>query len=358
MIREAAATDPDRPPAGGARRTWLRSAAALAGSAVLLGVMVWKSDPARLFAVLQGTRPAVVALALSSAGGALALLALRWHWMLELRGVSDRYRDSARTTLIGYGLTMVLPGAIIADVAKSYSHARRLGRPLPEVLLACGLDRFSGMIGLAGYGVLILLVAVPQSGARLQWEPVSWSAALSLKILAVAAFLGLLAWMLARHPQIRGAMERGRRLVRDGWESLRDRPRLLLAAALLSILGNLLVASTLALGLRSVAPDPLPWSRLLWTLPVIGLAAAFPFTVAGAGAREGAAVALWAACGIPAPVAVAACLVTLAVNMTWAAVGGVLLAGLPAVLGGPRRVISRADAPAPVDRGPGSSGRR
>lgn len=357
MIPTAGATDGPGRSAGPGRRTWLRAGAALAGSAILLGVIVWKSDPARLARVLRTTRPVDVALALASAGASLALLALRWHWMLQLRNVADRYRDSLRTTLIGYGLTMVLPGAVVGDVAKSYRHSRRHGRPLSELLLASGLDRFIGVAGVAGYALLILGVAVPRSGGSLRWAPDAWSLAIPWKAATLALPVAVVLWVVSRRPQVRSAIRSGRRLVHDGWQSLRDRPRLLAVGVLLSVLGNVLVAATLAFGLSSVAPEPLPWSRLLWTLPVIGLAAAFPLTVAGAGAREGAAVALWAACGIPAPVAVAACLVTLAVNGTWAALGGLMLAGVPETFGRSRRVTSRGDAPGPTGRGPGSSGR-
>jgi uncharacterized membrane protein YbhN (UPF0104 family) len=304
-----------------------RVALTLGFSAVLLGVIAWKVEPLKLVAVLRGTHPALVLLAALSAGAGLTMVAIRWHLMLGFRRIADRLSDSVRTALIGYGLTMVLPGAVFADVAKSYYHSRRHQRPVDELLLVCGLDRFAGMIGLGGYGLVIAVVCVPvavpdASGIRWKGLPgVGWILGLGLIVAA--------AGLAARHPRVRRSLDRGRALVRDGWNGLRTRPGLLLISALLSVVGNLFVAGTLAFGLASVAPEALPWGKILWTLPVIGLAAAFPFTVAGAGAREGAAIALWSACGIPAPVAVAACLVTLTANLFWAALGGLLLAISP-----------------------------
>ena len=325
-------------PAGVTSPGWHRTVMAVVASAGLLAFIAWKVEPVRLWEVLRQTRPAFVVLAFLSAGGGLLMVACRWHWMLLLRGVADRWWDSVRTALIGYGLSMVLPGAVFADVAKSFQHARRHGRPFEELLLVCGLDRFAGMLGLGVYGLLIAGVTLPLASPWIRWEAPRGAGRSLVGGILAATVVGILIAVSARRPRVRAAMERGRQLVRDGWGALRDRPVLLVAAAGLSVLGNLLVAATLALGLASVAPEPLPWGRVLWTLPVIGLAAAFPFTVAGAGAREGAAIALWSACGIAAPVAVAACLVTLSANLVWAAIGGLLLSTATA---------ARRHAPAP-----------
>lgn len=298
---------------------------ALLGSVGLLAAIVWRVEPARLVSILGHARPSFVFCSLMSAGGALGMLMIRWHLMACLRDVGDRMTDSARTTLIGFGLTFVLPGAVFADVAKSYHHARRLHRPFPDLLVVCALDRFAGMLGLAGYGALVLWAAwkwmVPRAGS----DQIHWRLPSPALVAGVVFVVGAAAVLILRRPAIRSAAERGRIRMRDGWNALRDRPRLLGLAALLSIAGNLMVAGTLAFGLASVAPDAVPWGRVLWTLPVIGLAAAFPFTIGGAGAREGAAIALWSSVGIAAPVAVAACLVTLAANLFWAGMGGLLI---------------------------------
>lgn len=316
--------------AGGQSPGRIRVVLTLCFSVALLAAIAWKVEPMRLFAVLRGTHPGLVLLAVLSAGAGLSMVGLRWHLMLRLRRIADRVVDSVRTTLVGYGLTMVLPGAVFADVAKSFYHSRRHHRPMDEVLLVCGLDRFSGMLGLGCYGVIILAICVPVAAPgvdSIQWKRLPGAGWLIGLLLILAALV-----LLVRQPRVRRALERGQILVRDGWNGLRRRPGLLLLSASLSIVGNLFVAGTLALGLASVAQEPLPWEKVLWTLPVIGLAAAFPFTVAGAGAREGAAIALWSACGISAPVAVAACLVTLTATLVWAMIGGLLLAISPAII--------------------------
>lgn len=325
-----------RTDARGARRTLriphrpvLRTLAGIAGSAVLLGFLIHKVDPARLAEVLRQARPGFLALAVASSGGALALVAVRWHLMLWLRGMSGPFRHSGRTTLVGYVLTLVLPGAMFGDFGKSVDHARRHRRPLAELLLVCGLDRFAGLVGLAVYVLMVGVVAVPAASLgdlTSRWE---WTLKFRWWWIPAAVAAAGAGWVALRSVRGRAGIIRAGHLARNGWDSLRERPHLLIFATGLSVLANLCVAGTLAFGLAGVAAPGLPWMRILWTLPLIGLAAAFPFTVAGAGAREGAAIVLWSACGVPALVAVAACLITLAANLSWAAVGAVLLFQAP-----------------------------
>ncbi|HRI16376.1 MAG TPA: lysylphosphatidylglycerol synthase domain-containing protein, partial [Verrucomicrobiota bacterium] len=115
-----------------------------------------------------------------------------------------------------------------------------------------------------------------------------------------------------------------RRRIIGAWKALQARPGLLVSAIAVSFAANLLIGGTLACGLAAIHPTSVPWASLLWTLPVIGLAASMPFSVAGAGARESAAIALWSAYGISAPHAVAACLLTLTATLIGALPGGLL----------------------------------
>jgi cellulose synthase/poly-beta-1,6-N-acetylglucosamine synthase-like glycosyltransferase len=64
---------------------------------------------------------------------------------------------------------------------------------------------------------------------------------------------------------------------------------------------------------------------MLWTLPVISVASALPFNVAGVGLREGAVMALFGLYGVSPADAVAASLLTLVARLFWAALGGMLL---------------------------------
>ena len=64
---------------------------------------------------------------------------------------------------------------------------------------------------------------------------------------------------------------------------------------------------------------------MLWTFPFIALLGTLPVTVAGLGAREGAALLFLSVYGVSNAAAVAASLLTLAASLFWALVGGLLL---------------------------------
>ena len=91
------------------------------------------------------------------------------------------------------------------------------------------------------------------------------------------------------------------------------------------LLVQVALAGVLALSLRAVSHGPLRWEQMLWTFPVIVVVSALPISTAGLGTREAAAVTLLGLYEVSAPEAAGAALLTLAVNLFWAAVGGLLL---------------------------------
>ena len=93
----------------------------------------------------------------------------------------------------------------------------------------------------------------------------------------------------------------------------------------MGLLIQMMVSVILGCCLQAVAATPVPWVKLLWTFPVIGLMASVPITISGAGAREGAAILLWTGFGITSATAFSASLLTLSVNLLWAGAGALLL---------------------------------
>src|ERR1051325_10639529 len=87
---------------------------------------------------------------------------------------------------------------------------------------------------------------------------------------------------------------------------------------------QLVLNVALAFNLNAVSHTPQPWSKLFWVFPVITLITTLPITVAGAGVREGASIMMLGLYGIPAEDAVAAALLSLATNLFWGAVGGLV----------------------------------
>jgi len=292
-------------------------------SAGLLGAILWRIQPARLAEVVSHLQPLPLAGALGCVLTAGALMALRWGWMLQTQGVRDGFVAAWRGTLVGNALSAALLGALLGDVAKSGWYARRQGHPYGRVLLACGIDRACGGIGLMLYGGLSLTVAfVWGDGLSLgAAQGVPWKS-ISAATLVVLVTAGVLFRSTRRRLEAR--LQTGMAQWRETRRALGDRPGILVGAVLISVLANLMVGGTLACALAAAAPGPLPWTGLLWTFPVIGLAASMPFTLAGAGTRESAAIAIWAAFHISPPVAVTASLVTLTATLAGALPGGLL----------------------------------
>ncbi|MBN9689943.1 MAG: flippase-like domain-containing protein [Verrucomicrobia bacterium] len=293
-------------------------------SLTLLGIILWRIHPERLIQVFSQLRTGPLLGAVACVFGAALLLAVRWRWMLELQGVHDGFLAAWRGVLVGNALSAALLGAVLGDVGKSAWYARRHDHAFSSVLLACGLDRFCGGLGLVLY-TLVTVLAATTSGARIvgPWElktRLLWTL-LGVAVVTLIGSIWLFQRVRQRWPEQQAEFHRR---IGAAWQTLRRRPGRLAGAVAVSFVANLLIGSTLACGLAAASPDPLPWRSLLWTFPTIGLAASLPFTFAGAGAREGAALAIWAWFGIPAPVAVAATLVTLLATLTGAIPGCLL----------------------------------
>lgn len=305
-----------------------RRIAALACSTVLLALILWRIHPERLGEVLGNLRPLHAVAAIACVVGAAALLAVRWRWMLQLQGVDDGYPAAWAGVLVGNALSAALLGALLADIAKSGWYSRRHGHAYSAILVACGLDRVCGGFGLVLYGLATTAMAIV-GGMRWpgswNWNLPSngWALALASTLVVVLAVAG---WAVRRKPQflvgLHGAWDR----IVQAWSLLRQRPQRLAAAIAISFVANLLIGATLGFALASVGKPTGPWLSVLWTFPLIGLVASLPLTFAGAGAREGAAIAIWSGFGIAPPVAVAACLVTLGATLLGAVPGTLLIA--------------------------------
>jgi uncharacterized membrane protein YbhN (UPF0104 family) len=302
------------------RQRWV----AMGASATILGLIFWRIHPERIGSALAGMRWSPAMGALLCVIGAGGLLAIRWRWMLKVQGVNDGLWAAWRGVWVGNAFNAAMLGAVLSDVAKSAWYVRRYGHSFPAVLLGCGLDRMCGGLGVILYGIATVLVAFKarphlwgQIEFHLSGAPVFVGVAIAVAVVALVKRFG-------RDSSFSPRLIEFRRRIHEAWTELRTRPSILVSAIVLSFVANLFVGGTLACGLAAVGPRSIDWPSILWTLPVIGLAASVPFSIAGAGAREGAAIALWSAYGISAPQAVAACLLTLTATLLGALPGALL----------------------------------
>ena len=256
----------------------------------------------------------------------LALAVQSWRWHLSLRAIQHavHFMASWRLAMVGHFFFTVFFGMAGGDAAKSAFYARWFRHPLPEVLAAAPLDR-----GLSLGGALVLAVAT--------WM-IAWASggldtmrSLSLQspgfwvlagiLLAAVIGIALVIWK----PRGESAWARTIRAFREGGGRMALSPRLAGGGLFIATLGHFALSAVFALNLHAVSEDALPWAQLAWTIPAITTISCLPFTVAGAGVREVAAVTLLGLYGVPAGDCVAASMLTMVHKLVWAGVGASVL---------------------------------
>jgi glycosyltransferase 2 family protein len=251
--------------------------------------------------------------------------AWRWHLTLELTGCAARFGTTLRMTLIGHLFYTIFFGVAGGDVAKSALYARRQHLPLPEVLAAAPLDRLLGFGGLMIFMIGSFMLAAA-NGAFAQFGPASLRFPASWTMLAVVAGgIFLLAWMIRKYSGHESSFGRMLFAFVKGGRRLVSCQRILWQGLLCGLAVQLALAASLAFGLEAVSHAPVPWGRLIWTLPVISVASAMPVNIAGMGLREGAVLTLLGLYGVSPADAVAASLLTLLARLFWAVVGAAAL---------------------------------
>jgi len=254
----------------------------------------------------------------------IMFLPAAWRWQLALRMNDCVVNASAtgRFTIIGHFFYLLLFGGAGGDAAKATVYGKRHGLPISKTLASVSLDR------LMGSGALLVVAAIGFgiTGAHggfganksLSISHSAWWLLLLLPVIAVA----LVFLKRSRHESMfrRFAvafLESGKRLLKS--------PKVVLTGFFCSLLMQVAINAVLALNLQAVSHTPIPWMQLVWTFPLITAISGLPITMAGIGARDGAAIALLGWCGIAAADAEAMSLLTLFVSLLWGLIGGVVL---------------------------------
>jgi glycosyltransferase 2 family protein len=253
----------------------------------------------------------------------IMFLPAAWRWHLALRMNDSVVNASAtiRFSIIGHFFYLVLFGGAGGDAAKATLYAHRYKLPLPKILAAVSLDRLMG----SGALVVVAAIAFGITGAHGGFGNKSISISHSawwLLLLLPIAIVALVLLKRSHHESIfhrfaTAFMESGRRLVTS--------PKVVLKGFFCSLLMQVAINTVLAMNLQAVSHTPLPWVELVWAFPLITFVSGLPITMAGIGARDGAAIALLGWCGIAAADAEAMSVLTLCVSALWGIVGGIVL---------------------------------
>lgn len=274
-------------------------------------------DLAELGASLERISAASLLGCLAALGLALATAIVRWRLLLSAYGASRCASWLELTRLYFISLFYnLLPGAVGGDVLRGYaareyfadgSATRSVGVVLVDRVLG-----FSGLLVLASLATL----ASPLAGREI--------------LLYSALGLGAAASVVTAIPiarRLSGMLPKRLARIADALPQI-VAPRPFALAAVLSVGTHLAVTLGGHAVIHGLASD-VHLLDSMWIFPIGALAAYFPLTVAGAGARDAALVFLFARIGVARSDALASSLALLFCTLALSAIGGLLHARAP-----------------------------
>lgn len=246
-----------------------------------------------------------------------SVAALRWK--VVLGPGSPRWGYLTRLYLVGGFFSLFLPTVVGGDVVRAAAAAQATSRP-GGVIASVLIDRALGVLALAGYGLLGLLLAPEVVGRLLAASRLRLpDAGVVLGIMVALVAAALIVRRLLRIPRVREA-------AREGWRAMQDLARSPGALATAVLLGFVVQGLYILLWVVLAAAVRLPvdgWTLML-SVPIVSVFAMLPVTLNGLGVREGAWLLLLGGAGIPDNRIVGFSLLFFIVNLITGLVGGVL----------------------------------
>ncbi len=255
----------------------------------------------------------------------------RWRVLMRSQAIGLSFKRAFSLFFIGHFFNAFMLGSAGGDLIKAWAVARETHHRKTEAATLVFLDRLLGLIALIFLVMAVLAIRAP----LLRGPSAIRGAAVFLLMLAGGVGVALFAlfhrnWLespawqrLAASPRLpRALLAHAARVYEAGYR-LRQRPGLLarafalaLGVHLLSLLANFLFAVAIGSGL-----SPL---QALTLYPLVGAMGALPLTPGGLGVREGAAVLIFGAVGIPPLTAVLLSLLPFLGITLWSLFGGLL----------------------------------
>jgi len=159
---------------------------------VVLGLLIWATDPRDLAARLGAADPGWLALGLGLLWGQTILSALRWRVTARALGQDLPAGLAVREYLVAQLVNQVLPGGITGDALRAH-RGREMAGGLWPALGAVALERTAGQVFMLGALAIGLVL-----GSALDWPP--GLRAVALAGVAIAALV-LSAALVARRPR-------------------------------------------------------------------------------------------------------------------------------------------------------------
>jgi glycosyltransferase 2 family protein len=307
-----------------AQRRAVRVAATLLLTGLCTAYLVWKIDVSQTADILTGADVGYFLAAVAIMAVTVWPMAWRWQRLLQAKAIRDRLPWLVRAYFVAYTAGQILPTSIGGDAARMYETSRRHpgrgGTVAASVLLERALGGAATLL-LAAIGFL-LAVGHYDVGAYLWVELAFVLATIALAFVLFSRRVRRpLAWSV---PLLRRLhLERPLRAVYEGLHSYRDRARLLVGVAGLTVVIQAVRVLSIWLAGKSVGVDLSP--RPYYVMgPLLFLVMLVPFTLNGLAVRESFFVSFLGNLGVDPDAAFATgflfFLVTLALSLPGAAI--------------------------------------
>ncbi|MGE0256743.1 MAG: lysylphosphatidylglycerol synthase transmembrane domain-containing protein [Alphaproteobacteria bacterium] len=237
-----------------------------------------------------------------------------WRWSIVTRRVGAPLSAwlAGRLFFIGLFFNQTLPSSIGGDAFR-VALAWRAGAPRAASAAGVVLDRLIGLAGLALLAAPCLaLLAGRFTDATAWWGAVALVGAVYAALVAFGLLVGPLSRLVVLWRRTRPLAQFG-----DGIGTLLSDPRTGAKAIALALAGHMLTA-VVAVALARAMDLPLDSLATATVVPLLLIVSLAPFTLAGWGVREGAAVVAYGALGLGAADAAA---LSVAFGVTWAVLG-------------------------------------
>jgi glycosyltransferase 2 family protein len=309
---------------GGALKVFIR----IAVGAAVLGFLLWKSDVGELWDTLRTAKIGYLFAALGAIFVGLFVSAFRWKAYLEALELRLSYGTLFRLYFVGTFFNAFLPTGIGGDAYKAVRLGKDAKDSLAPAFASVFLDRFAGIIGMAGIGLVssAYLIAASEKDQDGGFNVPLIALVLSLAIIAAAIVLlwgGERLLGKGRFVKHEGIGGRVRRAVRQVHAAGRH-PEAAARGYFFGVVFQALVFTYHLMLARALGITGVPLMTFASIVVLSSLATMIPLSINGLGFREGAYIWALGRYGVTHDQALAFALLVLALLLLSSLAGGIV----------------------------------
>ncbi|MEI7643099.1 MAG: lysylphosphatidylglycerol synthase transmembrane domain-containing protein [Chloroflexales bacterium] len=319
-----------RPPGGSAARrttTTLMLALRFLVSGGLLTYLIWKANPASIWATWQQADLRLLGLAVLLQLLCIAISALKWDVLLRAHDQQQPYPWLLGIYFVGQFANNFLPTSVGGDAIRIVQLGRRIGS-YAQSSASVFMERLSGFLALSLIAnVALIITSTDLLGMRLVNQPALTLLAFGFALVAIAAVAGSFSapWLLRRfHTHLPKTARKPLQSIADSLGIYAaDRVAMLKAMGLSLLFHMLWIGMHYVCGLALNIPAPLLIYALMVPLTdIVGLA---PIFFNNLGARDLVFTIYLSQIGITNATALALAFTAFTVRLVVSSVGGLLL---------------------------------